>query len=162
MLVTKQRKTCFHGIFKQRLLIWKKRNQEGKIDKRGTAKAWTTSFIINFSSFGGHILVRIECLSLLYSMYAQSKNLSNIQFAQLVLCSIFSATSTLPFKKQECTPVGCISPASVTVSFRGGVYPVGMSATLSGQTDGCENITLPQTSFSGGKNVIETTKHLFV
>ena len=72
-------------------------------------------------------------------------------------------------------PVACVPPASVPVSLRGstegvsaqgvvsqggaclrGVYP-GISAwwylphtPLHAQTDACENITLPQTSFAGG------------
>ena len=71
---------------------------------------------------------------------------------------------------QECIPVGCIPPASVAVSggwgclpgdvSPGGVCPGGVCLggclphpTPRGQTDACENITLPQTLFAGGDNI---------
>ena len=78
----------------------------------------------------------------------------------------------IQLSQQECIPVGCIPPA---LHCTGGLCPVGdlcpwgvsvretpspvHGGSLSGrppppcgQTDACENITLPQTSFVGGKN----------
>ena len=97
-------------------------------------------------------------------------------------CKIFQISkihqiSKIP-KPQECIPVGCIPPASVAV---GGIstrhpprtrhppdqaplpprtrHPLGTRHPLDqappGQTHTCKHITLPQTSFSGGKNVFQ-------
>ena len=46
--------------------------------------------------------------------------------------------------KQECMPVGCVPSASMAIPWGGG------------ETDTCENITLPQTSFAGGKKTTHT------
>ena len=90
---------------------------------------------------------------------------------------MFTVINKISPTRQECIPVGCIPPASVAVSgegvYRGacvsaqgcvclgrfqprgvpaqGVSAWGVSATPRGHTDACENITLPQTSFAGGK-----------
>ena len=59
-------------------------------------------------------------------------------------------------RQQECIPVGCVPPASLAVSLcpEGGVYPAGClpHTPPRGQTDACENITLPHISFTGGNN----------
>ena len=59
------------------------------------------------------------------------------------------------FVKQECIPVGCVPPAAVAVSPATHTPPPGMHAPppVNRMTDACENITLPQTSFAGGKNM---------
>ena len=53
--------------------------------------------------------------------------------------------------KQECIPVGCVPPAAVAVGAAPPVTPPG-PGTPCGQTHTCKHITLPQTSFAGGKN----------
>ena len=81
-------------------------------------------------------------------------------------------------KKQECSPVGCIPPAAVVaIGGRvpqpplGTMHPPGTMqpplgpctpryhalppgpCTPCGQTHACKHITLPQTSFAGGKKI---------
>ena len=72
--------------------------------------------------------------------------------------------------EQECIPVGCVPPAAVAIS--GGVSPPGIppeqtpckacwdttcnacwdsTPPVNRMTNRCKNITLPQTSFAGGK-----------
>ena len=53
--------------------------------------------------------------------------------------------ATKHIHEQECIPVGCVPPA---LNRRG----VSLTETPCGQTDACENITLPQISFVGGNN----------
>ena len=48
--------------------------------------------------------------------------------------------------KQECMPVGCVPSASMAIPWWG----------VGGNRDTCENITLPQTSFAGGKKTTHT------
>ena len=77
-------------------------------------------------------------------------------------------------RKQECIPVGCVLPAlyhtGASLSKGGGglspegggrFFPGGFSLSLlggqtppRGQTDACENITLPQTSFADGNKKV--------
>ena len=74
-------------------------------------------------------------------------------------------------RKQDCIPVGCVPSVTVAVCFRGGSAhtsprpgtPLGPGTPQSrppsrdhssppcGQTHACKHITLPQTSFAGGK-----------
>ena len=57
--------------------------------------------------------------------------------------------------QQECIPISFVPPVLYRMGVspsRGGLYPRGSLSErpLCGQTDACENITLPQTSFAGG------------
>ena len=82
-------------------------------------------------------------------------------------------------KEQECIPVGCVPPAAVAVSTPPGArHPPGLGTPpslgpgtpppwdqasppgpgkhpppLNRMTDGCKNITLPQTSLAGGNYI---------
>ena len=59
--------------------------------------------------------------------------------------------------KQECIPVGCVPPAAVAVhqaAPRTRHLPWDQAPpSPCGQTHTCKHITLPQTSFAGGKNL---------
>ena len=74
-------------------------------------------------------------------------------------------TNTFDKKERECIPVRCVPPASVAISIRGGCLPGGGVClggdyhTPCGQTDACENIILPQSSFAGDNN---TAKLYFI
>ena len=80
-----ERKTWFHEIFKTGHLSDKKESSDkSKLTNGETSKTWISFIycdVINLSSFAGHILVRIECSSLLYSMHA-CMHLLGIKFAQ--------------------------------------------------------------------------------
>ena len=82
-------------------------------------------------------------------MYHMGNIVSNGEYIQNLCYCVFSKSvckhtclrypkPKLPnaIRKQVCIPVGCVPPASV--------------ATVNRMTDRCKNITLPQTSFTGG------------
>ena len=55
--------------------------------------------------------------------------------------------------KQECIPVGCVPPALyLTGGVSVGETPLNREPLPCGQTDTCENITLPQTTFADGND----------
>ena len=63
--------------------------------------------------------------------------------------------------KQECIPVGCLPPAAVAVGGVSTRHPPGSRHPQPcGQTHACRHITLPQTSFAGGK-YLPTRKETF-
>ena len=62
--------------------------------------------------------------------------------------------------QQECIPVGCVPPAALAIWGVSTRHPPRTRLPLprsrhppvNRMTDRCKNITLPQTSFAGGKN----------
>ena len=71
---------------------------------------------------------------------------------------------SIPIIKQECIPVGCVAPACcpylpACTTCQGGVPCLGVylprhPPPVNRMTDRCKNITLPQTSFAGSKNML--------
>ena len=96
---------------------------------------------------------------------------------QNFLTDIFVRQKTF-HDKQECIPVGCVPPASwpYPVVSNGGCLPNPPSPRQNpllpeadpprteGMTHACENITLPQTLFAGGKkyNNLKCTKQIYL
>ena len=74
-------------------------------------------------------------------------------FTVTALYDPLSFTAKWIFRKQECIPVGCVPPVAVAVGGCLHQAPPGTMHPPPGPTHACKHITLPQTSFAGGKDV---------
>ena len=123
-----------------------------------TSEFFVLSFVIN-----GHTLHIPK--GRLWPVYSIKKK-QDLSHSNKFFCSVYwlylnnywsNSGITVPFSKQESIPVGCVPPAFTCSQCMLGSHPPSQCMLGSqpprteGMTHACENITLPQTSFTGGK-----------